>query len=90
MPLDTKIFLEIEKSKIKREKAKLVLEKSVALYFIFMLIGVIGFIFDYIDQFMLNTLITLGIIILIAGTFPYMLIAHSGEKQIDEYLKKLK
>ena len=88
MQQDTRIFLEIEKSKIKREKSKLVLEKSISLYFIFMLIGVIGFVFDYIDSFMLNTLIVLGIIILIAGALPYVLTVSRSEKQIDNYLKK--
>jgi len=87
MNVDTKIYLEIEKSRIKREKAKLVLEKSIALYFIFMLIAVLGFVFKYIDSFMLNTLIVVGIIILLAGTVPYMLIVYKEEKKIDSYLK---
>lgn len=85
---DTIIYLEIEKSKIQREKAKFVMEKSIALYFLFMLIAVIGFVFNYIDSFMLNTLIVLGIIILIGGTVPYVLIIHKEEKKIDSYLKK--
>ena len=67
MQKDTKIYLEIERAKIKREKARLVLEKSIALYFIFMFIGVVGFLFGYIDSFLLNTLIVLGIIILVVG-----------------------
>jgi len=87
MKPDTKIYLEIEKSRIQREKSKLVLDKSIALYFIFMMIAVIGFIFNYIDATMLNTLIILGIVILIAGTLPYMIIVHREEKKIDKYLK---
>lgn len=87
MQQDIRIYLEIEKSKIKREKARLVLEKSIALYFIFMFIGVVGFIFEYIDSFMMNILIILGIVILIAGTMPYVMIVHKEEKKIDAYLK---
>jgi uncharacterized membrane protein YqjE len=85
--IDTKIYLEIEKSKIKREKARLVLEKSISLYFIFMLIAVLGFIFEYIDSFMLNTLIILGIVILLAGTIPYIWTVNKEEKKIELYLK---
>ncbi|MCK5283396.1 MAG: hypothetical protein KAK00_08370 [Nanoarchaeota archaeon] len=88
--LDTIIYLELEKSKIKREKAKLVMDKSIALYFIFMLVAVLGFVFDYIDSFMLNTLIVLGIVILILGTLPYMLTVNKEEKKIDNFLKQLK
>jgi hypothetical protein len=84
---DTTVYLEIEKSKITREKARLVLEKSIALYFLFMLIGVAGFIFDYIDSVMLNTLIILGIVILITGSLPYMLTVKREEKKIEGYLK---
>jgi len=36
---------------------------------------------------MLNTLIVVGIIILLAGTVPYMLIVYKEEKKIDSYLK---
>jgi uncharacterized membrane protein YqjE len=85
--IDTKIYLEIEKSKIKREKSRLVLEKSISLYFIFMLIAVLGFIFEYIDSFMLNTLIILGIVILLAGTIPYIWTVSKEEKKIESYLK---
>lgn len=85
---DTQIYLEIEKSKIQREKAKLVMDKSISLYFLFMIIAVVGFIFNYIDSFMLNTMIILGIIILIVGTVPYILITQKEEKKIDSYLKK--
>ena len=90
MPTDTRVYLEIEKSKIKREKSRLVMDKSITLYVILMLIAVLGFIFDYIDSLMLNTLIVLGIVILLAGTMPYISIVHKEEKKIDEFLKKVK
>lgn len=84
---DTRIYLEIEKSKIQREKARLVMEKSVGLYILFMIIAVVGFIFEYIDSVMLNTLIILGIVILVVGTIPYLLIVHKEGKKIDGFLK---
>ena len=88
MKPETRVYLEIEKSKIQREKAKIVLDKSVSLYFVFMLIGVLGFVFNYIESFILNTLIIAGIIILIFGTLPYMIIVYKEEKKIDGFMKK--
>ncbi|MBD3164316.1 hypothetical protein GF323_03885 [Candidatus Woesearchaeota archaeon] len=87
MQRSTKVYLEIEKSKIKREKARLVLEKSIFLYFLFMLIAVLGFIYNYIGSFTLNALILLGIIILIIGTIPYLVIVHKEEKKIEGFMK---
>ena len=84
---EARIYLEIEKSRIQREKAKLVLEKSIALYFIFMLVAVIGFATAYVDKFMLNALIIIGIIILLIGTIPYLIIIHKEEKKIDNFMK---
>jgi len=52
-----------------------------------MLIGILGFTFGYIDSFMLNTLIVMGIVILLAGSAPYVIVVHREEKKIDKYLK---
>ncbi len=83
-------YLEIEKSRINREKSRIVLNKSLSLYVVFMIVGVIGFVFDFIDSTMLNTLIIAGIVILVLGTLPYLLISHKEEKKIDGFIKKLK
>ena len=85
---DLRIQIELERSRIKREKARLILDKSISLYFLFMIIAVLGFLFGYIDSFMLNTLIILGFVILIAGSFPYIRTVHKEEKKLDGYLKK--
>ncbi len=84
------IYLEIEKSRISREKSKLVLDKSFILYFSFLLVGVVGFAFNYITSLVLNLLIISGIAILVLGTLPYVLIIHKEEKKIDELLRDLK
>ncbi len=85
-----RIYLEIEKSRINREKSKLVLDKSLMLYFTFMVVGIIGFAFEFINSFLLNVLVICGIIILIAGTIPYVIIIQKEEKRINEFLKELK
>ncbi|MBS3097793.1 hypothetical protein J4209_03265 [Candidatus Woesearchaeota archaeon] len=84
------MYLEIEKSRIEREKSKLVLDKSLLLYFVFMVVGVIGFVFGYLDNVMLNVMIIVGIMILVIGSVPYLVIVSKEEKKIKEYLGKLK
>jgi hypothetical protein len=84
------IYLEIEKSRINREKAAIVLNKSLFLYVLFMLVGIVGFASNYIDSMMLNSLIIAGIVILIVGTLPYLAITHKEEKKINDFLKQLK
>lgn len=83
-----RIYLKIEKSRIQREKSSIVLNKSIMLFFCFLFVGVIGFVFEYIDSFLLNILVIIGIVILIVGTIPYVIIVNKEEKKIDELLKK--
>ena len=84
------IYLEIEKSRISREKARIVLNMGLVLYFGFLIAGVIGFAFEYIDSFLLNILVVCGIVILIVSTVPYLVIVHREEKLINLKLSKLK
>lgn len=87
---DAIVYLEIEKSRIKREKARIVLNKSLFLYVAFLLVGVFGFINNYIDSTLLNMLIIMGIFVLVIGTLPYILITVKEEKKIDNMLKDFK
>jgi len=84
------IALEIEKSRIEREKAKIALDKSIVLYFVFMIVGVVGFSFNYLDSVLLNALVIAGIFILIIGTIPYLIIVSKEEKKIAGFLEQLK
>lgn len=84
------IYLEIEKSRINREKSKLVMDKSLMLYFTFMVVGILGFAGGFIDSFLLNVMVICGIIILVVGTIPYVIITQKEEKKINEFLEKLK
>jgi len=84
------IYLEIEKLRIKREKSMLVLNKSLMLYFCFLLVGVVGFVFKYISSFLLNVLIIFSILVLVAGATPYLFTIHQEEKIINKRLKELK
>jgi hypothetical protein len=84
------IELELEKSRLNREKCALILNKSVFLYFTFMFIGVIGFVNGYIKPLTLNLIIILGLFALIVGTAPYMAMAHKEHKNLTALLEELK
>ena len=82
--------LEMEKSRIAREKSKIVLNEGLVLYFAFLAIGVIGFSNGFLDSFMLNILVISGIIVLIISTLPYVFIVHREEKWIHMRLAELR
>lgn len=80
------MYLEIEKSKINREKAAIILNKSLMLYFIFMFVAIIGFVNQYLDRFLMNGLIVIGIFLLFVGAIPYFIIVNKEEKKINSYI----
>ncbi len=83
------ILLELEKSRINREKGRIVLNMGLILYFGFLIAGVIGFAFEYIDSTLLNVLVVCGIIILIISTVPYLIIVHKEDRWIKSKLSEL-
>jgi len=83
-----KEIIEIEKLRLRREKAKILLDKSITLYFVFLLIGVLGFIYKYINQRTLDFIIISGFIILIFGTIPYIREICYEEKKLNELSKR--
>ena len=66
------ISLEIERSRVRRERVLVILNKAIFLYFAFNFIGVIGFLNDYITTDMLKLIIFMGFLALIIGVVPYM------------------
>jgi len=79
--------LRLELSRINREKARIVLNMGLILYFGFLIVGIIGFTFEYIDSTLLNVLVICGIVILVVSTLPYLVIIHNEEKWIKAKLK---
>ncbi|MBR9676510.1 hypothetical protein GOV04_00020 [Candidatus Woesearchaeota archaeon] len=84
------VELELEKSRLNREKSLLVLNKAVTLYFVFLFLGVLGFVNHYINQALFNTAVILGLLALITGTVPYVRTMHFEEKNIEALINKLK
>jgi len=83
----SRIYLEVEKSRIQREKAAIVLNKSIVMFLSFFIAGIIGFAFDYINSLLLNALVVAGIIVLLMGSIPYMIITSKEERKINKLLK---
>ena len=83
------VSLELEKSRLNREKSILVMNKSLILYFAFMFVAVLGFINGYIDNNLLNVLVIMGLCVLVIGTVPYVKTMHSEEERLDGILQRM-
>ena len=71
-PIDKEIIeLELEKSRIDREKSMLVLNKGLFLYFCFLFVAVMGFINGYLSKDLLNILIVMSLCVIIIATLPF-------------------
>ncbi|MFH1408799.1 MAG: hypothetical protein ABIH34_02740 [Nanoarchaeota archaeon] len=89
--VDNKIIdVEVEKSRLNREKSMLVLNKSMFLYFTFLFVGVIGFINGYLNRAFLNILILMGLFVLAIGTVPYINTMYKEEKHLSQIIDALK
>jgi hypothetical protein len=89
--LDVHIMkLELEKSKLNRERSTLVLNKGVFLYFTFMFIGVVGFTSGYIKSTTLNWVVVGGICCLLIGAIPYIYASQKEQKNLNTLLNSLK
>jgi len=84
------IEVEVEKSRLNREKAMLVLNKSLFIYFCFLFVGIIGFINAYVSKTLLNALIVVGLIVLIVGTVPYVQTMKEEEKKLNSIIENLR
>lgn len=84
------ISLEVEKSRLNREKSMLVMNKALILYFVFMFVAVLGFVNNYIGRTMLNILIIMGLCVLVIGTVPYIRTMHQEEQRLDDLIARIK
>ena len=84
------IDVQLEKSRLNREKSINLLNKGVLMYFSFTFLAIVGFINGYINQHFLNILITMGLCTLLVGTIPYIYNMSKEEKSLDEIYADLK
>ncbi len=84
------IDLQIEKSKINREKSLLVLNKALLLYFTFLFLSILGLVYGYIGKYLFNILIIMGLLVLIIGIVPYVKTMQAEETNIERMIASLK
>ncbi len=77
------LALELEKSKLNREKSLLLLDKALLVYFAFLTVGIIGFLNKYLDARYLNMMIIMSFGVLAVGLVPYMLTMAGEEKKLN-------
>lgn len=83
------IKLIIEKSKVKRERASLLINKGITLYFSFLIVGVLGLINEVVTITLFNTLVLLGFGVLLFAAIPYIQLMRKSEMDIDAMLDHL-
>lgn len=85
-----KVYLELEKSKINRERATLVLNKGFYIYLMIVFVAVIGLINGFIEKAFLNSVVILGLVILLVGAIPFMNTMLKEESRIQKLIDDLK
>jgi len=83
------LFLRVELSKLRRERAEMILNKGILLYFSFLVVAVLGLINGYITLFQLNILVLLALSVLIIGMWPYITTTSKEEREIEELIEEL-
>ncbi|MFP4117470.1 MAG: hypothetical protein ACLFTR_00950 [Candidatus Woesearchaeota archaeon] len=86
---DSMIFeMELEISKLKREKSVFVLNKAIFLYFFFIFLGVLALLTGYDGVF--NLLVVLGLATIIIGSIPYVSTMYNEEKNLQNMVERLR
>ncbi len=80
------VALEIEKSRLSREKSVMVFDKSILLYFSFLIVAVVGFINNYVDRNIFYLLVGMSLIILVIGLIPYIWVMIREEKKLNSLI----
>ena len=83
---ETNILLET--SRMNREKAVLVVDKAMLIYFSFIVLGVLGFATGHIGNGLLNLMILLGFGVLVVGFVSYIMTMHKEEKYLKALLRR--
>ena len=80
------IFIIMEKSKIKRERSMMILNKGFLIFFGFIIIAALSRFDKFISQTFINFLFLLGIAVLIVSVWLYQGVISEEEKNLDKLL----
>lgn len=81
-----RLRIELERSRLNREKGMTFLNNGMYVYFCFIFVAVIGFVNHYISKQTLDMLIILGIAAIIIGAVPYIAIFRQEDKRLRQML----
>ena len=81
------VFILIEKSKIKRERSMIILNKGFLIFFAFIIIAALVKINEIIPQIYLNIIFLFGIAVLIIAVMLYHGVISEEEKNLDNLLE---
>ena len=82
--------INIERSRIARERAILVFLESLFIYFSFMFIAVFGFVNKFLNGETLNWLVLAGLLALCIGVLPSVYMMFKEGKKFDELYEQYK
>jgi len=83
------IALKIEKSKLNRERAQMVLDKGILLFFAFLAFAIVAVQNEIISKILFNLLVICSVCILILSVTPYLKISKQEEREMDRIIKEL-
>ncbi|MEM2121660.1 MAG: hypothetical protein QXU20_03345 [Candidatus Woesearchaeota archaeon] len=83
------IFLRAELSKLRRERADMILNKGILLYFSFLIVAIVGLLNHYITLKQLNVLVGLALAVLIITMWPYITTTSKEERELEELIEEL-
>jgi hypothetical protein len=83
------ITLLIEKSKLNRERAKLILDKGLVLFFAFLLFAILAYQNQLVSKLLFNMLVVGAVCVLLLSVTPYLKISKKEEEKLDRVLKEL-
>jgi hypothetical protein len=83
------IALKIEKSRLSREQAQLVLDKGMILFFAFLVFAVIAVQNDMISRLIFNLLVIGSVCVLLLSVTPYLQTSKKVENEINKILHDL-
>jgi len=83
------MYLLIEKSRLDRERAHLIMDKGVILFFAFLVASVVLMQNQVLTKTVFNLLVVSAVCVLIVAVTPYASASKKTDQQIDELMKKL-
>jgi hypothetical protein len=81
--------LKLEESRLEMNNSVSVFDKSILIYFLFLFVGVIGFINDMVNLNMLYIIVIMGMFVLLIGLIPYIRGALEHSRFLEVMIHKL-